>query len=96
VALYVTLWPTASAFDTKDVASIVKLDGALRAGPTLMARIVDTRWEALGKDEQKRLAAQVFERETQKGIRAMTLVDGLGRTRVTASDAPSGRNIFIN
>ncbi|HZS35997.1 MAG TPA: hypothetical protein VFF06_04185 [Polyangia bacterium] len=94
-ALYSSLSSSAAAFDTADVASILQLERGLRKGEGITAHIRDPRWEALGKDEQKRLAGEVFERELQKGIKVMTLQDGAGRVRVIASDVPGNRQVIV-
>jgi hypothetical protein len=98
VALVAGLWLTfrdsSTGLDTADVSSLLQLQDGRRAGESVTARIVDPRWDTLPRDEQQRLAGQVFDRLVRAGARAMTLSDGAG-TRVIATDAPGSRQVII-
>jgi hypothetical protein len=87
LSLWLTLRDTADAEDLSDVAPILQLAEGRRVEKSLAARINDARWDTLGRDEQKRIAAQLFEREVAKGVHSLVLTDEKGRVRVAASDA---------
>lgn len=86
-SLFLSLRDTAHDYDVSDVSPLLQLADARRVDQSVMARIAEPKWDALPKDEQKRLATVVFEREAIKGVRAMTLVDGKQRVRVIATNA---------
>jgi hypothetical protein len=94
-SLYFGLASSVAPFDTSDVANFVRLELGQRAGNGMTARIADPRWDKLGKDEQKRLAGELAERERAKGITNVTLTDGTGRVRVQITTPPGGRVIIL-
>ena len=87
VSLWLSMRDTARPDDLSDVAPILQLSDGHRVDKSMAARINDTRWETLGPDEQKRIAAQLFDREAAKGVQSMVLTDEKGRVRVSASNA---------
>jgi hypothetical protein len=95
-SLWFALRDTSNGVDLSDVAPILQLAEGKQVDATMSARITDARWETLGADEQKRIAAQLFEREQKKGVRSLLLTDGQGHVRVTASDAPGRVMISVH
>jgi hypothetical protein len=93
VSAYFTMRDTAHESNLSDVASIVQLSEGKRVNQSMSARINDPRWETLGLDEQRHIAAQLFDREHEKGVEALTLFDGGGKVRVSASQI-AGRVII--
>jgi negative regulator of sigma E activity len=87
VSAFFVLRDPAQENDVADVAPILQLADGKRVEHSLSARIVDTRWDTLGRDEQKRIATQLFDHEKQKGVQVLTLTDGAGRVRVSANNA---------
>ena len=98
-AIGVSVWfatrDTAARFDLGDVAGVVQLADGKAAGPSLTATITDPRWESLSRDERKKLVGQVLDVEEPKGIRALSLLDGNGRLRASATVGPDGRVVVI-
>jgi hypothetical protein len=79
-----------------DLASVLLLTGGKRVDGSMSARLSDPRWETLSREEQRRLAARVFDHEREKGIKVLTLLDASGRVRVSASDATGRTTITIH
>lgn len=79
------------AFDTSDVAPLLKLDAGRREGPSLIARIADPKWEPLPAAEKQQLAGQILDLEAKKGVKAIVLTDDSGKTRVNAFFAGANR-----
>jgi hypothetical protein len=94
-AMWLTFADTSSSVETTDVSSILQLSGARRANAALSARITDPRWPGMLRDEQRRVAEQLFDQEVQKGVRSMTLTDGDGRLRVIATEAGGHRSVLV-
>ncbi len=86
-SVWMSLRDTARPDDLADVAPILQLTDGKRVEQSLSARINDSRWETLGPDEQRRIAAQLFEHEQKKGIHSLILTDEKGHLRVSGSDA---------
>jgi hypothetical protein len=95
IGLWITFRPTAIGMDVSDVAGILKLDNAVRAGPSMNAILADPKWDSLPKEERERLAGKLFEVEAAKGIQAMSLQDPSGRSRVTAFEADGHRTVVV-
>jgi hypothetical protein len=99
VGLAVSLWfvfrDTAGGLDVGDVAGIVQLANARVVGPTMSATIVDPRWESLPVEERRKLASDLLDAESPKGIKAIQLVDGGGRIRASVTDGPERRVVVI-
>lgn len=85
---------TARPFDLHDAAGVLQLANGKAAGESLTATIVDPRWDAMSPEERKKAASAVFDLETGKGIKVMTLRDGNGATRAVVSDSPDGRTVL--
>jgi hypothetical protein len=92
---WLALRDTSKDLDTSDTASVLQLAHARSGGATMSATIVDPRWDALGKDEQKKVASQLLDLEAPKGIRSITLSDGNGATRALVNEGPNGRTVII-
>jgi hypothetical protein len=86
---------SASSFDVSDVAGTVQLANARRAQGSMSATITDPKWDALSKEEQKKLALQLIEQEAAKGIHMIALSDEKGATRALISDGPNGHSAVI-
>jgi hypothetical protein len=95
VSAWVAFRNPASAYELGDVASLLQLSDGLRTEQSMSARIVDPRWDRLGKDEQRKIVSELFEREERKGVRAMTLVDAQSRVRVVATDIGAGLQVTV-
>jgi hypothetical protein len=87
VALFFTFHQNHEPVSFDDVAAYLKLDEGVREKTSMMAKIVDPRWDTLPKDEQQKLAGHVFDVENAKGIHSLTLHDSSGKVRVIATDA---------
>jgi hypothetical protein len=96
VSTYRSLRDTAQGTDLSDVAPILQLSDGKQVNQSLSARINDGRWGTLAKDEQRKIAAQLFDREREKGIKVLTLVDGDGRVRVSASNVTGQTFIMVH
>jgi hypothetical protein len=94
VSVAVTLRDNVTDVDVADVAPILQLSDAKRLEKALSARINDPRWDALGHDEQRRISQQLFDKEQEKGIRSLTLVDAKGRLRVSATNL-TGQTVLV-
>jgi hypothetical protein len=75
---------------------LLKLSDGQRVEQSVTARIADPRWEGLGREEQRKAATAVFEREEQKGVRVMTLIDQQSRVRVIATDIGAGALVTVH
>jgi hypothetical protein len=95
IALVVTFHSTAQPFDVSDVETLVRLDEARRGEQSAVARIVDGRWNSLGRDEQLRIAGRVFDVERKKGIRSLTLTDEHEQIRVMVSDVSGAPQVLL-
>jgi hypothetical protein len=93
---YFSLRDTALGTDLSDVAPILQLSDGRKVNQSLSARINDARWGTLAKAEQRKIAAELFDREREKGIKVLTLVDGDGRVRVSASNVTGQTFIMVH
>jgi hypothetical protein len=94
VSVMLTFRDSTTDADVADVAPILQLTDAKRLDRALAARINDPRWDGLGRDEQRRIAQQLFDKERDKGIRSITLTDAKGRVRVGVSNL-TGETVLV-
>jgi hypothetical protein len=95
LALFLTYRNPAGGFDTSDVSSMLRLEAGVRAGPSAAAKIADPRWNTLSREQQQKLAEQIFDVELGKGIRSLTLTDESGRVRVQATEAGGAKAVSV-
>jgi hypothetical protein len=95
-SFYIALRDAAKDVDVSGLAPILRLADARRAEGSLVARIADPRWETMSKEEQRRLAVQLFDRVEVNGVRALTLTDANGRVRVNATNITGSALINVN
>jgi hypothetical protein len=86
---------TASAFDLADVAGTLQLAGGRSTGQSLSATITDPRWGTMTRAEREQAASAVFDIESTKGIKVLTLTDASGNTRAMVSESPDGRVVLL-
>jgi hypothetical protein len=95
-SLFISLKNPSTSTELGDVSSVLQLSDGHRGEQTLSARIADPRWETMGPDEQKRVATQLFEKLTARGIKVLTLTDGSGRVRVNVSNATGSLVVTVH
>jgi hypothetical protein len=86
---------SSATLDVGDVAGTLQLANARMGQGSMSATITDPKWDALSKEEQKKLALQLLEQEAPKGIHTITLSDEKGATRALISDGPNGHSAII-
>ena len=94
-ALFFTFNEKVQPVDMSDVAAHLKLTDARRVGESLVAHIDDPRWEGMSDADRQKAASQVFDVETRKGVRAMTLQDASGKVRVVGTDAGGVKTLTV-
>jgi hypothetical protein len=95
ISLTIAFRETSTAFDLSDVSRLVQIrDGRVEEG-ALMATLTDVRWDSLPKEEQTRLATELFRVETKKGIHAITLKDTQGRVRAMVHDLSGAPQVML-
>ncbi len=93
--VYFTFRPP-EVVDTAEFQPLLHLAEAVSEGETMAARIDDAKWETLKPEDQKKLAAQVFEIATRKGFKLMRLRDGEQRVRVTGFAIEGTRSVRVH
>lgn len=84
------------AVDVAEFQPLLQLADAVHEGETMAARIDDPKWETLKAEDQKKLAAQVFDIASRKGFKLMRLRDGEQRVRVTGFAVDGTRSVRVH
>jgi hypothetical protein len=85
--------PQAMAVD--EMSTVIRISDGKRVGESLVAKLIDARFDQAPAEEQQKLVARLFEIAARSGIRSVTLVDARGRTRVIASEIDGKRTVVV-
>jgi hypothetical protein len=95
-AVYVTLHQKTMAIDFGPVANVLKLQEGVRQGASISAKLMDSRWDSLPREEKQKLVGEVLDTQVGHGVKVITLRDGAGRVRATATETAAGRVVTVN
>lgn len=84
-----------AAFDVSDVAGTLQLTDARAGDGSLTATIADARWAGMSRAQRRQTASALFDVESAKGIKVLTLRDASGATRAMVTDSPDGRSVIL-
>jgi hypothetical protein len=96
IGVVLTLPSRPEGFDLARASAILTLADGKRIDASLTARIVDPKWDSLKREEQQKLADEIFHLVATGGIKALTLIDRSDHIRVQALESQGNRRVHVH